>query len=640
MFCENCGNKIPGNSNFCSKCGTSAKSEKVIKIRLWLAKYIYNSPVKNWVVFKWIKNKLGKISKYFNKNKSITIIIAVFILALIFFTYLSIFKLSIPDGNKNVFITYYSAQFSFLKNNLKKVLIFVIIFSLCLFGYFKYFRKKDFSYRKLINLYIAIILSLFIGFNFAFGASYLFALGDIYITKYRIVHNRANVLWDTDKIVEKLKSQKEPPKIIKGENDVNRQVLADILAGKKRSSYYFQKTLPRTMNAYSPQIGISDQSSLVFVGNDLIIKDFSKDAIQAVSPIIGKLFVKKEMDQRFIKDEPSVQLMGRQEYLKFRDDQINGHLSKIDDALTLADNYINADISTITDEKKKVNYYVGLARSAASEGKSTYSSCLNAQDCTYNYVPPVCTYYPYYSCVGGGSYQTCAPRYSQSYCDSLLDSYNSEISQYNGAASNWAAQLATDQQGLKDLSDLRDYIAGYRGIVEASKDDIPQEMGVFEPDNNIKIALDSTKPETLGDYLETLVHEYYHYTSYVSEDRSLPTFFEEGLTEYFARQTIKDEVGVDTNAGYPLITKVISEMMEKIPEKDFQDVYFSKDSASLEALLDNAFGKDYYKNNEVYFEFITFLPTKDALNSTNDMLDAIGLPKISEDDVFSKSSQF
>ena len=174
----------------------------------------------------------------------------------------------------------------------------------------------------------------------------------------------------------------------------------------------------------------------------------------------------------------------------------------------------------------------------------------------------------------------------------------------------------------------------------ASKDDIPYELGVFAPPNNIKIAIDSTDTETLADYFGTVIHEYYHYTSYISSEKSLPTFFEEGLTEYFARKAVKDDMGIETNEGYPLIVKVIERMMDKIPEKDFQNIYFTKDNDLLVTTLDNAFGKNFSKDNELYFEYISYIPSKDALEITNKLLDKIGATEITEDDLFSKSSKF
>ena len=188
--------------------------------------------------------------------------------------------------------------------------------------------------------------------------------------------------------------------------------------------------------------------------------------------------------------------------------------------------------------------------------------------------------------------------------------------------------------------EIKKVVEAYKAMAIASKEDIPFELGVFDPPNSIKIAIDSTKIETLADYFSTVVHEYFHYTSYISEEKTLPTFFEEGLTEYFARKAVKDDMGIETNEGYPLIVKVIERMTEKIPEKDLENIYFTKDSDLLATTLDNAFGKNFSKDNELYFELISYIPSKDALEITNKLLDKIGVQELTEADLLSKDSKF
>ena len=199
--------------------------------------------------------------------------------------------------------------------------------------------------------------------------------------------------------------------------------------------------------------------------------------------------------------------------------------------------------------------------------------------------------------------------------------------------------MGYDQYYLGVYVDLRDTVETYKAMAEASKEDVPYELGLFQPDLGIKVVLESDNPETVADNIGILVHEYLHYTSYVP-DMSLPTFFEEGLTEYFSREIVDKNMGVKTKIGYPLITKVIERMTEKISEQEFRDIYFSKNSALLTSTLDRAYGKDFSKKYELYFEFISYLPPKDALEITNKFLDKIGVEKIVEEDLYSKASEF
>src|SRR3989344_2958924 len=96
---------------------------------------------------------------------------------------------------------------------------------------------------------------------------------------------------------------------------------------------------------------------------------------------------------------------------------------------------------------------------------------------------------------------------------------------------DWEQALNVDQANLAEYQKAKDILVRYRDLVETQKDTTPYELGLFEEPSTIKVVLESTSDTALADYLAVLAHEYLHYTSYVSEERSLPQFFEEGLTE-------------------------------------------------------------------------------------------------------------
>src|SRR5438270_13136435 len=97
------------------------------------------------------------------------------------------------------------------------------------------------------------------------------------------------------------------------------------------------------------------------------------------------------------------------------------------------------------------------------------------------------------------------------------------------------------------------------------------------PNNSINIAFGNATSSRAADYLETLIHEYLHYASYIGPDKHLSdSFFEEGLTEYFARRIVEDNLHIETNLGYPAQVKIIEAMTKRIDESEFADIYFSK----------------------------------------------------------------
>src|SRR6185436_6800522 len=111
----------------------------------------------------------------------------------------------------------------------------------------------------------------------------------------------------------------------------------------------------------------------------------------------------------------------------------------------------------------------------------------------------------------------------------------------------------------------------------------------------------------LGDFLESLVHEYLHYASYISDERKFQSnFFEEGLTEYFARQIVKDDLHVDTHLGYPAQVAIITKMTEMITASEFAEIYFSKDEESLMRALNRVYGDNFYQNNFILFESLQY----------------------------------
>ena len=150
--------------------------------------------------------------------------------------------------------------------------------------------------------------------------------------------------------------------------------------------------------------------------------------------------------------------------------------------------------------------------------------------------------------------------------------------------------------------------------------------------------MDYTSSNTLADYLSTLVHEYFHYTSYVSEETVLPGFFEEGLTEYFARKAIKQELNISTQLGYPVLVKIIEKIVDDIGEDELKEIYLTKNTDRLIGILNEKYGDTFYNESELYFTLLPFLPAEDQLTVANNILIRIGGNQLNSDNIFSKES--
>jgi hypothetical protein len=220
-----------------------------------------------------------------------------------------------------------------------------------------------------------------------------------------------------------------------------------------------------------------------------------------------------------------------------------------------------------------------------------------------------------------------------------LDTWETTLVGLSSDADKLSLGLQKDQQTLKDYQYYDDFFRAQKKLGAISTGNISSELGVFEPNDSIKVVINTTSPHSIADYFETLTHEYLHYASYTSGKRLDSSFFEEGLTEYFARQTIKDNLDVDTNTGYPLPVKIISILTNRIAEVDLADIYFSKNQSELEHALDLAYGDNFYQNNYILFESLLYTPDpQDALDTANTLLKHLGEPALKENDVFSTQS--
>lgn len=538
------------------------------------------------------------------------------------FTYLSVFILPFTES-KNILIGYYGAYWEFIKKGGLSLLIPLILITVVAY-LMKNVTKKHFSLRSYpkqkIWLLLSIIIILFVSFNLSIASTFLFGIGEANLLASKIKSNpeSAEIIWGKDKILQRLKKMDHPPSIIDGGDDFNiKVILTESISNNTRSSYYRKYVIKNIPNSLLIPVGIPHDPLVMFKDN-LVINSLDKDQMQAISPTLAKLLVKKYFNNRFIKDEPtSFEVLGRQDYLKFREDQINEQLAEIEQLIDGFTTLINNIYGSISNDKAKIAYNQNGLNSSISQKDSAYNYCLTAGYTSLYFG----TFYHYYT---------------QQECDSQKTQWDQTIAGFQKNISDWQAQLQYDQSQLPQYQEAKDTLTAYNTIIASQKDSTPQELGLFLPaDKTIKLALDYTGSKSAVEYLVTLTHEYLHYTSYVSEERSLPHFFEEGLTETYARRVIKNELGIDTNIGYPLLVKIIQQMITKIPEDKLQEIYFTKDKNELQSLLDEAYGKDFYKNSEYYFSIMSYVPPKEALKFANNIMIKIGGKPLTEEDLVS-----
>ncbi len=538
----------------------------------------------------------------------------------IFFTFITVYKLQPEPNITNVVFNFYSSQFNWILRERVYLGLLVSIFIIFIFILRDHRKKRKATLNILLKSTIRVFLSLLLGFNLALLLTFILAISEanLIAVRAKLRSSSTGIVSGQTSVLNRIKNMDKPPQITGSEHGLKKTILA--LDAKKAGLglFYIQQVIPKLPESTLVLLKFPNEA-LVMFDDYLFISEIKKGEIEAISPIIGKLFVKQQFDPRYIKDEPSVSVLSRQEYLEYRDKQINKKLQEIDDVLVQTQKSINILYGNISTDKQQIEANKSAIGTAASNRDAAVNNCRTA------------CYYSYY-------FNHCYRYYSDSECNDLQNKWNQVISQYETNISEWEAALRNDQIQLNDYLGYKKYFEDVKTLVETQKDSVPYELGVFEPKNTIKVVLESTSNTAVADYFATLVHEYLHYTSYVSDERTLPQFFEEGLTEYFARRIVKDELKTSINLGYPHLVRVIQEMIRKIPEKELEQIYFTKDKKSLIALLNETYGSNFYKDSEYYFWAMSLVSLKDALKFTNNIMFRIGGPELIEQDILSTYS--
>lgn len=228
-----------------------------------------------------------------------------------------------------------------------------------------------------------------------------------------------------------------------------------------------------------------------------------------------------------------------------------------------------------------------------------------------------------------------------------LEKIDTEIEKIEGKISSLSAQLKTDSKQKRALTKILSAYQYYEAYFKMQKEKmqnatehIPNELGVFNHPDTIRIVFNASNPPRIIDYFAILAHEYLHYASFVSEEkRFTSSFFEEGLTEYFARNTIHKSFSTQTNLGYPVQVKIILAMTNMLTESELAEIYFMKDEDALARALNRVYGDHFYEENYILFETLQYTSDpKEMLQLANTIMEQIGATPLTERDMVSSFS--
>lgn len=339
------------------------------------------------------------------------------------------------------------------------------------------------------------------------------------------------------------------------------------------------------------------QPDFILIDDKLIISRISPDQIKTLSPTLGYLFVQNYFTQLSIKSFPKVELLSDEDYKKYRRDDFLDKLKLVDIYQQATKDSIATYSANLTSRQLQI---IGL-QSQIAKIYADLNSGAKDRDTKYN-----------------------------------------QVSEINNQLDTLKSDLTDIQVKIADAATLSAFFSAQTQLGEKLINNIPSERGVFYPPDQIKLSLPDSNPHTVADYLVNLIHEYLHYASYVDNDHKLNNpFFEEGLTEFYARQIIDRHLNIQTNLGYPVLNIIFTKLTKNLPDSDLLEIYFTKNEPALIRIVNQVYGQNFYQDNANLLL---------AIQSTNDrakllplanlLMSKIKGPQLTEDDLKSTVSTY
>lgn len=519
--------------------------------------------------------------------------------------------------NSGSLLNYLILEFQFFGKHL--FIVVIVIVGLIIFTVFtNNFHKSGEFLRRIYLLFVRIIqittLSLLLGYVLLFVIA--FCELNIFSVLYNINPAILGVVVDLQSINKTLVANREPPEIITSDTNQDGGIVA-IAKSTTGDTNFYGKYILKSVPGFLI-IPMSSKYSEALIDNSLIITKLDRVQIQTLSPTLGYLLLKKYFWGRQIKSFPAISAMTQADFIKFRQKDAAVKAKLVSDELVKLDSNISS-ISAVLDSDSQ----------SLTAAQNTLKQNYKDEDTEYN------------KCRAVGHYQngTFIHTNTQADCQYIRDKWEKVINDTNKQIADLSEKIATDKNKKTAYNYYKSFFSAQKQIITIQKINISSELGIFSPPDKIRVVVNFDDSQSVSDYLETMVHEYLHYASY-NKNKSLQlSFFEEGLTEYFARNIMVDELDMTTNMGYPLQVKIIDQIAKSIPENVLEDIYFTKDEAGLEQQLNQIYGDDFYKKNAVVFEALQYSSdSKQLLKLANNVMKLIGGNQLVEKDLLSSPS--
>ncbi|MEO6508771.1 MAG: hypothetical protein ABIO02_02360 [Patescibacteria group bacterium] len=514
-----------------------------------------------------------------------------------------------PEHMSNSFYAYFFYIIQVISQNyIFFILGFIVITVICI-RFLRFENNNSRSKHVMLSTFQvvnAFIVGIFLSYVILLFVAFIHL--NIVSIAVNINENMFGVISDKANVISTLKQGRFVPKVVTSDQDGNKGVIAIAQTTSGTETFYGKYVLSGIPKYFTLPLR-KFNSGIILVDDRLIITQLNPSELQQVSPILSHLLVQKYFNQKAIRSYPHISLMGKKEYEVHRQQDYQDTLLKIDQEVVRFANQKSSTELSLEQTKNQLSSYSNLATSSNASNQTEYKQCLADGKVTL------------------------------AYCKSLQTKWTDPKVQEEQIR-ELTQKIASDESTLKESEKYYIFYSTLGKSVKAQTGNIPYELGVFMPSDSIKIAFNSSNKNKTGDYFNTLVHEYLHYASYRPDNKKLnDSFFEEGLTEYFARKILKDELNLSMNLGYPIYVKIIDQISKRIAESDLEDIYFDKDQEKLEQTLDLVYGENFYKNTRLLFLNLQYTSDqKKSLQIANEIMEKIGGSPLNESDLNYSSS--
>lgn len=397
---------------------------------------------------------------------------------------------------------------------------------------------------------------------------------------------KSDIKYTLNTIRTKMGSEENLPILL--EDDPKEQAILQVLGVTQntKDSLYKVAIIPYQVY-YAPEIipqkNKIDFEVFLFPNNTLIVQSINRNLVEQLAPVLAGKLVKTKFHEyvKFVNIAPVVDAPEEKEYILIRKREDEKIKRRYEESIAYLDNYIRESAEIIQANQSIINSYP--------------SNKQRFQKMYEDYIARL-----------GNWYQECKSELGdEPFCEEgkskidnnikiLKENIEAVEADKNQAEQNLKLQTIYKNEAIGELNNVRQ---NYQDFLE-NPVTAETEGGVFLSPNTIHLKYKFAEKYPFSYYLFTATHEHLHFYSYKTKDLSneLPTFIDEGITDYLTSIVIDDFLGKQTQyIGYLNEVEIIKRFISEISEDKLKKIYFSKNEYKLEEFIDNTFPKGRYK---------------------------------------------